>query len=45
MHNIFYRIPYRNLSIIILTNRNLPEEENMVDLAERVVAVFDEKID
>ncbi len=35
--NIFYRIPSRNLSIIILTNRNLPEEESMVDLAERVL--------
>ncbi|SMD43790.1 CubicO group peptidase, beta-lactamase class C family [Aquiflexum balticum DSM 16537] len=38
--NIFYRIPSRNLSIIILTNRNLPEEESMVDLAERIIEVF-----
>jgi hypothetical protein len=38
--NIFYRIPSRNLSIIILTNRNLPEEESMVDLAERVIKGF-----
>lgn len=35
--NIFYRIPNRNLSIIILTNRNKPEEESMVDIAERVM--------
>jgi CubicO group peptidase (beta-lactamase class C family) len=39
--NIFYRIPSRNLSIIILTNRNLPEEESMVDLAERVIKGMD----
>ena len=38
--NIFYRIPSRNLSIIILTNRNLPEEESMVDLAEKVIKGF-----
>lgn len=42
--NIFYRIPFRHLSIIILTNRNTPEEENMVDLAERVIVEFDERI-
>ncbi|MFD2201541.1 serine hydrolase domain-containing protein [Shivajiella indica] len=38
--NIFYRIPSKKLSIIILTNRNKPEEENMVDLAERVLMKF-----
>jgi len=35
--NIFYRIPTKQLSIIILTNRNEPEEESMVDLAEKVL--------
>jgi len=38
--NIFYRIPSRHLSIIILTNRNEPEEESMVDLAEKVLETF-----
>ncbi|MGY6744442.1 MAG: serine hydrolase domain-containing protein [Cecembia sp.] len=35
--NIFYRIPSKNLSIIILTNRNEPEEEEMVGMAEKVL--------
>ena len=35
--NIFYRIPALKLSIIILTNRNRPEEEDMVPLAESVL--------
>ncbi|WP_235893387.1 serine hydrolase domain-containing protein [Litoribacter populi] len=35
--NIFYRIPSKNLSIIILTNRNSPHEFDMVDLAEEVL--------
>ncbi|MBS9522975.1 beta-lactamase family protein [Litoribacter alkaliphilus] len=35
--NIFYRIPAKNLSVIILTNRNFPNEFDMVDLAEEVV--------
>ncbi|MCF1750746.1 serine hydrolase domain-containing protein [Mariniradius sediminis] len=43
--NIIYRIPSRNLSIIILTNRDTPEEENMVNLAERVISEFEERID
>lgn len=34
---IFYRIPSKQLTIIILTNRNEPEEESMVDLSERVL--------
>jgi CubicO group peptidase (beta-lactamase class C family) len=35
--NIFYRIPDSKLSIILLTNRNTPEEIDMVALAERIV--------
>lgn len=38
--NIFYRIPQKNLSIIILTNRNIPEENKMVDLAEKVLKSY-----
>ncbi len=45
--NIFYRIPTQNLSIIILTNRNEPEEEEMVPLAEDILSKFliDSKMD
>jgi CubicO group peptidase (beta-lactamase class C family) len=43
--NIFYRIPSRNLSIIILTNRNEPEEASMVDLAEKVFIQYQEMKD
>ncbi|MCC5932341.1 MAG: beta-lactamase family protein [Cyclobacteriaceae bacterium] len=35
--NIFYRIPEKKISLIILTNRNEPEEEEMVSLAEKVL--------
>lgn len=35
--NIFYRIPEEKLSIILLTNRNTPEETNMVELAEKIL--------
>lgn len=35
--NIFYRIPSERLSIILLTNRNSPQEVDMVTLAERIV--------
>lgn len=38
--NIFYRIPSEKLSIIILTNRNEPEEEEMVGLAEKVLTAM-----
>lgn len=38
--NVFYRMPSRILSIIILTNRNMPEEENMVHLAEKVLEKY-----
>jgi CubicO group peptidase (beta-lactamase class C family) len=38
--NVFYRIPSQKLSIIILTNRNAPEEVNMVQLAENVLATL-----
>ncbi|MFC3198713.1 serine hydrolase domain-containing protein [Parapedobacter deserti] len=34
--NIFYRIPSRRFSIILLTNRNQPQEEDMLTLAEQV---------
>ena len=40
--NIFYRIPSKQLSIIILTNRNDPEEERMIDIAEKVLRKFQE---
>ncbi|MES2653812.1 MAG: serine hydrolase domain-containing protein [Bacteroidota bacterium] len=35
--NIFYRIPEEKLSIILLTNRNTPEETNIVELAEKIL--------
>ncbi|MBC6491356.1 serine hydrolase domain-containing protein [Flavihumibacter stibioxidans] len=35
--NIIYRIPAENTTIIILTNRNFPVEEDMVGLAERIL--------
>jgi CubicO group peptidase (beta-lactamase class C family) len=41
--NIFYRIPSKQLSIIILTNRNDPEEERMIDIAEKVLRKFQER--
>ena len=39
--NIIYRIPARKTSIIILTNRNFPLEEDMVGLAERILLAID----
>ncbi len=38
--NIFYRVPTRHFSIILLTNRDQPEEEAMLTLAERIAATF-----
>jgi CubicO group peptidase (beta-lactamase class C family) len=38
--NVFYRIPGRNLSIIILTNRNQVPEEGMTLWAEKVVELY-----
>lgn len=38
--NIIYRNPKQKLTIIILTNRNQPEEEDMVGLAEKVLKEF-----
>lgn len=35
--NIIYRIPDSKLTIILLTNRNTPEETNMVTLAEKIL--------
>ncbi|MEJ5994255.1 serine hydrolase domain-containing protein [Pedobacter sp. Du54] len=36
--NVFYRIPEERLSIILFTNRNTPEETNMVELAEKILS-------
>lgn len=41
--NIFYRIPQSSISVIILTNRNQPEEMQMVDLAENVLKAYRRK--
>jgi CubicO group peptidase (beta-lactamase class C family) len=38
--NIYYRIPARKLSVLILSNRNTPDEEEMVGLAEEVLRIF-----
>jgi CubicO group peptidase (beta-lactamase class C family) len=38
--NIIYRIPLQQFSIILLTNRNRPEETDMVGLAEKVAAAW-----
>jgi CubicO group peptidase (beta-lactamase class C family) len=38
--NILYRIPSQNLCIIILTNRNEPQEVEMVKLAEEIIQTF-----
>lgn len=37
--NIFYRVPSRGFSIVLLTNRNQPREEDMLTLAERIAEV------
>ena len=39
--NIFYRIPANKFSLILLTNRNRPQEEDMVGLAEKIIAAFE----
>lgn len=41
--NIFYRIPAEKLSLIILSNRNKPAENNMVQLAEQFLQAYKEK--
>jgi CubicO group peptidase (beta-lactamase class C family) len=38
--NIYYRIPSRNISVLLLSNRNTPDEEDMVGLAEQVLAII-----
>ncbi|MGK6350226.1 serine hydrolase domain-containing protein [Parapedobacter sp. DT-150] len=38
--NIFYRIPSQHFSIILLTNRNQPREEEMLILAEQLAEVI-----
>lgn len=39
--NIIYRIPSEKTTIILLTNRNFPLEEDMIGLAERIMgAIF-----
>lgn len=40
--NIFYRIPARRFSIILLTNRNEPREEDMPILAEEIAKALDD---
>ncbi|HSI78339.1 MAG TPA: serine hydrolase domain-containing protein [Lunatimonas sp.] len=39
--NVFYRIPSRNLSVIILTNRNQVREEAMTVWAEKVIELYE----
>jgi len=39
--NIFYRVPEKQFSLILLTNRNRPQEEDMVGLAEKVIAAYE----
>jgi CubicO group peptidase (beta-lactamase class C family) len=38
--NVYYRIPALKLSVLILSNRNTPAEEDMVGLAEEVLKIF-----
>lgn len=38
--NVFYRIPASEFSIILLTNRNKPDENNMLGLAEKLAEAF-----
>ncbi|WP_353128204.1 serine hydrolase domain-containing protein [Parapedobacter pyrenivorans] len=40
--NIFYRVPARRFSIILLTNRDQPVEEDMLILAERIAKAISE---
>jgi len=35
--NIFYRIPSKKISLILLTNRNTPDEPDMVGFAEQIL--------
>lgn len=39
--NVFYRIPSRRFSIILLTNRDQVPEEGMLELAEQIAAAMD----
>jgi CubicO group peptidase (beta-lactamase class C family) len=39
--NSFYRIPSKNISVIILTNRNQVPEEGMVLWAEKVIELYE----
>lgn len=38
--NIFYRIPAEKLSLVLLTNRNMPKEIDMVKLAEDLLSAY-----
>ncbi|RZK39626.1 MAG: class A beta-lactamase-related serine hydrolase [Pedobacter sp.] len=38
--NIIYRIPSEKTSVILLTNRNTPQEANMVELVERLITAL-----
>lgn len=40
--NIYYRIPAKNFSLVLFTNRNRPQQKDMVVLAERITAAFEE---
>ena len=40
--NIFYRVPSQRFSIILLTNRNQPAEEDLLALAEQIVQAISE---
>lgn len=39
--NILYRIPTLRFSILLLTNRNHPQEEDMLTLAEKIAELID----
>lgn len=39
--NIIYRIPAKKFTVIALSNRNKPVEENMVILAEKIIAAYE----
>lgn len=40
--NVIYRIPRKNFSVIILTNRNQVPEEGMTGWAEKVIELYEE---
>ncbi|RYY16659.1 MAG: class A beta-lactamase-related serine hydrolase [Chitinophagaceae bacterium] len=42
--NIIYRIPSKKITLILLTNRNKPAEENMVELADKHKQIYNGRI-